>query len=101
MIEGYLKIKYSVFLVIVFHILITTTTQIYHWYTKNANMIVTKEIKTTNSTTKDQHLQNANKLPLVVSPYCQRPTTVTIAGVSYLEKDSVKDFFEILEEVML
>ena len=65
-------------------------------------MIVTKQNETTNSTTKDhQHLQNANKLPLVVSPYCQRPTTVTIAGVSYLEKDSVKDFFEILEEVML
>ena len=55
-------------------------------------MIVTKEIKTTNSTTKDQHLQNAKKLPLVVSPYCQRPTTVTIAGVGYLEKDSVKVF---------
>ena len=55
-------------------------------------MIVTKEIKMINSTTKDQHLQNANKLPLVVSPYCQRPTTVTIAGVGYLEKDRVKDF---------
>ena len=84
-----------------FHILITPTTQIYNWYPKKANIIVTKQSKPTNSTNKDQHLQNANKLPLVVSPYCQRPTTVTIAGVSYLEKDSVKDFFEILEEVML
>ena len=64
-------------------------------------MIVTKQSKPTNSTTKDQHLQNANKLPLVVSPYCQRPTTVTIAGVSYLEKDRVKIFFEILVDVML
>ena len=71
---------------------------------KNVNIIIlliTKEIKMIISTTKAQHFQNANKLPLVVSPYCQRPTTVTIAGVSYLEKDSVKDFFEILEEVML
>ena len=55
-------------------------------------MIVIKQIKMIVSTTKDQHLQNANKLPLVVSPYCQRPTAVTIAGVSYLGKKSVKDF---------
>ena len=56
-------------------------------------MIVIKQIKMIVSTTKDQHLQNANKLPLVVSPYCKRPTTVTIAGVGYLEKDRVKVFF--------